>query len=244
MEARLSKWSFINVSEAGRSVMIRNVTNSISVHHMSSFKIQDSTISKINSVQQQFWGNKKNNKGKHFIAWRDVNKSKEEGGLGFRDLEVFNRALLAKFSWKLCTDDTSIYVRSLRAKYFPNGLVFNTSEHPKFTWSWRSISSELQFVNKYSLRSVGDGKKILIWKYRWIEGLDSPPIPKASATHYQDFTFVVQLYDTNKGGWNISLLSTSFDPATLTLILKISIHHNLEDRLVWSLERNGCFSVK
>lgn len=160
MEARLTIWSRINISEAGRSVMIRNVRNSIPFHHMVSFKIPDDTISKMNSIQQKFWKNKKTNKGKHYIVWRNVNKAKEEGGLGFKDLETFNRALLAKSSWKLCSEDTSVCARSLKAKYFPD--FFNIQEHTKATWSWRSISFELHFIKKYNIWVVGDGRKILI----------------------------------------------------------------------------------
>lgn len=128
MVNKLARWRCVNMSEAARSIMVKNINNAIPVRHMISFKLPDSTISKMNSTQQAFWRNKKTNRGKHFISWRNVNKPKEEGGLGFRDLHTFNKALLEKSAWKLCTDDFSICSKSLQDKYFPDGRLLNLSK--------------------------------------------------------------------------------------------------------------------
>ncbi|XP_026428428.1 uncharacterized protein LOC113324327 [Papaver somniferum] len=145
---------------------------------------------------------------------------------------------------QLCSEDTSICARSLKAKYFPDGQVFNTQEHTKATWSWRSISSEFPFIERYSTWSVGDGRKILIWSYKWIEGLDEPPTPKSTATNAENFKYVHQLFNRYTGGWDYNILSSLFEYSIVSLIQNISIHHMLEDKLIWSLEKNGCFSVK
>ncbi|XP_026379643.1 uncharacterized protein LOC113274480 [Papaver somniferum] len=50
------------MSEAARTVMIRNVSNVIPIYHMQSFKLPDVTIKKLNYAQQAFWRNKKTNK--------------------------------------------------------------------------------------------------------------------------------------------------------------------------------------
>lgn len=223
--------------------MIKNVTNALPVHHMISFKLPDATINSLNSTQQKFWRKKKINKGKPAISWKKVSKPKEEGGLGFRDLKLFNRALLAKSAWKLCTDDTSICALSLKARYFSDGKVFNIKDNPNSTWSWRSTSSELMFIKKYSCWSVGNGQKILIWNYRWISELPEPPIPKHGVNDYQNYSYVHQLF-TDSGGWNYSLIFHLFEALTARLILRLSIHPQHEDRLVWTLERNGMFTVK
>ena len=45
--------------------------------------------------------------------------AKGKGGMGFRDLKLFNLALLAKQGWRLQTNTSSLFYRVYKAKYFP-----------------------------------------------------------------------------------------------------------------------------
>ena len=51
-------------------------------------------------------------------------KPKALGGMGFKDLEKFNEAMLAKQLWRLLTDHTSLFYKVFRAKYFLSGSVW------------------------------------------------------------------------------------------------------------------------
>lgn len=48
-----------------------------------------------------------------------VEVSGRERGLGFRDIEVFNMALLAKKGWRLIQNPHSVLAQALKAKYHP-----------------------------------------------------------------------------------------------------------------------------
>ncbi|XP_026459755.1 uncharacterized protein LOC113360462 [Papaver somniferum] len=231
------------MAEAGRSVMVRNVTNAIPVYHMLSFKLPDVTIKKMNSIQQTFWRKKKTNKGRPPISWKNANKPKEEGGLGFKDLKLFNRALLAKSAWRICTDNTSICAQSLKAKYFSDGRIFDSKENSNFTGSWKSIRSELPFIKNNTCWCIGNGKTILIWSYKWIPELSTRPSPKQGCSNFQDYNYVYQLF-SDSGGWNQTLIFALFEAPVERLVLNTSIHMNHPDRLVWTPERNRSFSVK
>ena len=81
----------------------------------------------------------KNEKKVAWMSWDRMCHSKEEGGLGFRDLKSFNLALLAKQGWRLQTNSSSLFSRVYKAKYFPNGDFVEAEVGKNASFAWRSI---------------------------------------------------------------------------------------------------------
>jgi hypothetical protein len=64
---------------------------------MSAFLLPKELCRAINSLMQKFWwGHKENDKKIHWMSWAKMGLAKRNGGMGFRDLNGFNKALLAK----------------------------------------------------------------------------------------------------------------------------------------------------
>ncbi|XP_057803430.1 uncharacterized protein LOC131018740 [Salvia miltiorrhiza] len=79
---------------------------------------------RLNSVAASFfWGQKNDEKRIHWKSWRALCMSKDDGGLGFRDIRRFNQALLAKQVWRLTQNEDSLLARSLKARYFPRSDI-------------------------------------------------------------------------------------------------------------------------
>ncbi|XP_026383298.1 uncharacterized protein LOC113278757 [Papaver somniferum] len=134
--------------------------------------------------------------------------------------------------------------KSFQEKYFPTGDIFEAKQKYNSTWSWRSISSEVGFIQRYSCWNVGDGKDILIWKHRWIPELQDPPKPKHGCLIHDQFIYVNQLFLRNTSSWDIYLLHTLFDTNIVSFITSLSIHLSQVDNLIWLLEKNENFTVK
>lgn len=56
--------------------------------------------------------------GIHCRKWKKLGDTKSHGRLGFRNLEVFSKALLAKQVWRLIQEPSSLAGQILKAKYF------------------------------------------------------------------------------------------------------------------------------
>jgi hypothetical protein len=77
--------------------MLKAVIQAILTYNMSIFKLPKGLCLEINSMMQKFWwGHQENESRIHWMSWSRMRMSKEKGGMGFRDLICFNKALLAK----------------------------------------------------------------------------------------------------------------------------------------------------
>lgn len=60
---------------------------------------------------------------------------KGDGGIGFRDLFSFNKALFTKQGWKLITNPSSLLARVMKVKYYlrENFMNAGLGSQPSFT---------------------------------------------------------------------------------------------------------------
>jgi hypothetical protein len=69
---------------------------------------------------------------------------KGKGGLGFRDLQSFNLAMLAKQVWRLLHELESSCARVLRACYYPDGKLLNARMKVGSSYTWQSVLAGLE----------------------------------------------------------------------------------------------------
>ncbi|TYH19125.1 hypothetical protein ES288_A05G327800v1 [Gossypium darwinii] len=68
-----------------------------------------------------------------------MTKVKSMGGMGFRDLNLFNISLLAKQCWKLLQNPKALWARVLKGGYFPKGAFLNAKQGSTASWVWASL---------------------------------------------------------------------------------------------------------
>ena len=65
--------------------------------------------------------------------------AKQKGGLGYRNLEHFNMALLAKKGWRLMLKPDSLVAQVLKSKYFSKESFITSRLGSNPSYVWRSL---------------------------------------------------------------------------------------------------------
>ncbi|KAL5543315.1 hypothetical protein UlMin_007099 [Ulmus minor] len=240
---KVKGWNASLFSQAGKEILIKAVLQAIPSYAMSCFKLPKKLIKDIHRLISRFWwGSSVSQKKLHWAKWEALCQPKEKGGLGFRDLEGFNRALLAKQGWRLIRSPDSLVGKVLKACYYPNCsfLDANLGSCPSF--SWRSICWGRDIIKMGSRWRVGSGDSISVINDKWIPNqtafmlLDPPPLPS---------DFRVSELRTPNGSWDSDFVRNLFGAEVAHDILSIpvgSMDH--EDILIWHHTRDGEYSVK
>ncbi|XP_026450958.1 uncharacterized protein LOC113351122 [Papaver somniferum] len=180
-----------------------------------------------------------------FQGWVSKTLNQADRSTLVKNLEIFNKALLIKLAWRLCTEYKTICTQLMKVKYSPYTSFLHLQDSPSTpSWIWNGIDLGLSYVRKFSRWEVRDGKSISVWEDKWIIGLDSPPKPNDSFREPAAIVFVSDLLLDKPRRWNIQLVLDLFDFHTSQLILKMYIGQEGKDRLIWEPNRSGSFSVK
>ena len=79
---------------------------------------------------------------------------------GFRDIQAFNIAMLAKQGWRMLSNPSSLMSHLYKAKYYPNCDVLNASVGSHPSYAWKSIHKSLEVIKQGTRLRVGNGKMI------------------------------------------------------------------------------------
>ena len=212
---KLKGWKGSLFSSAGREVLIKSIIQAIPTYTMSCFKLPKSVINDLHRLAARFWWGSSDEKRRiHWCKWRVLCLPKDRGGLGFRDLEAFNQALLAKQVWRLIRNQNSLYFKVLKACYFPTCDILEAKCGSKASLIWRSFIWGRDVIKKGYRRRIGDGNKVKILKDPWIPRpnnfsfYDQPPIPED--------LYVIDMKN-NDGSWDENLLQKILMKKTLEL---------------------------
>ncbi|GJW23890.1 RNA-directed DNA polymerase, eukaryota, reverse transcriptase zinc-binding domain protein [Tanacetum coccineum] len=255
VKSRLSKWKMKALSIGGRLTLLKSVLGSMPIFHMSIFRVPLSVLCTLESIRSHFFkGQDLNSKKASWVNWKKVLAPKEKGGLGVSNLYALNRGLMFKWMCRFYTQNTSLWVRVIKAIHGDDGKVGGYVKDGAKS-CWLSIVNELNTLKNKGINlldflyvKLGNGDKTAFWEDRWIEG-------SALKTRYprlfnletcKSITVSMKLAQpglgdsfrrTPRGG----VEQAQFDE--LSALLQNVTVSTISDRWNWALESSGGFSV-
>ena len=220
IKQKASSWSTRYLSPAGKMVMLKGVLSAMPSHSMTCFKLPKSLIKRIQSAVTRFWwDDRAGTKKMAWIAWSKMMQPKSKGGLGFRDFECFNEALLAKLSWRLVHRPDSLLGRILLGKYCTDSGILTCQSKSSESNGWKGILIGRDLLIKNSGWLIGDGNTVEIWSDPWLSTTtrESPMGPATETTASLKVSSLMTLGTTE---WDLQKIR-DICPAHEDQILKI-----------------------
>lgn len=199
-------------------------------------------MSKIMSAMSAFWWNECSDKRKiQWVSWPDLCKPKDAGGLGFRDIEDFNQALLAKQAWKILNEPQSLLAQVYKGRYFANKDFLECGKGYRSSYAWRSILFGRELLQQGLIKSIGNVESTYIWGDKWI--MDEIPRRPVNKQILIDINLKVSSLIDGTGNWRIDLLSEFFPPNEVVRIRQMT-PANIRDGFTWAFSKHGAYTVK
>ncbi|XP_062021220.1 uncharacterized mitochondrial protein AtMg00310-like [Rosa rugosa] len=171
----------------------------VPAYPMSVFLMPATLCKAINSDISNFWWGFSDSKEKtHWKAWDVLCKSKLEGGMGFKDLLIYNKALLAKQCWRLLKNPDALWSRVLKARYFSNSSFLLAKKGARPSWIWNSLLAGRETISKNALWQIGNGRSVDVWTDRWVPSKNGVPIKPTDTSNRFTPLRVEEIIDENR----------------------------------------------
>ncbi|CAN1153486.1 Putative ribonuclease H protein At1g65750, partial [Linum perenne] len=162
------------------------------------------------------------------------------GGLGFRCFKEFNLSFLAKLAWKIIQQPEALWVRLLKALYFPNEDFITVPKRIRSSWIWSSIMKGRDSLIQGIRRSIGNGRSTWL-NEAWFPGAEDfkcHPSPEYNCR-------VSECINHERRCWKLDKLRSIIPESTVVEIIKIPIASpGWEDGWIWHDDKRGKFSIK
>lgn len=244
IKKKLQGWQTKFLTPAGKETLIKAVAYAMPVYSMNVFQLPKELCSDIDSMIARFWWGSTPEKRKiSWVAWKKLVTTKNNGGLGFRDLHLFNQALLANQVWKIIQRPKSLVYRILKARYFKDGNIFTATKGGQPSYGWNSLRFGRELLHTGIQFSIGDGKTTKLGTDPWLPTLP-PRAPKLLPETNPDL-FVDSIIDRNNQQWNEIELHRFIEPEDHYLIRKIFLPQQATpDSFIWHYTKDGRYTVK
>ncbi|KAL0310172.1 UNVERIFIED_CONTAM: hypothetical protein Scaly_2954200 [Sesamum calycinum] len=167
IEARIAGWNQLKLTYAGRTQLIKSVLSSIHQYWCSVFILPKGVIKTIEAKIRNFLWRGGTESGGYKVAWEQVCKPTLHGGLGIRNIQTMNNALMGKHLWQILTKKhDSIWVSWISRYKLRHGTLWAANDK-EGSWTWKKLLKLRHQLIKGIQFRVGDGTEFKLWLDPW-----------------------------------------------------------------------------
>ncbi|KAL9675120.1 hypothetical protein QQ045_003321 [Rhodiola kirilowii] len=160
---KIQDWGALLLSAAGKETLIKSCIQSVPIYTMSCFKLSKTLCEKMTAMTVNFWwNNSTKDRGIHWLRREILQKEKVKGGLGLRNFEALNCALLMKQLWRFLKFPDDLASKIFRAKYFKDGQLFSAKVRPYDSYAWKCLQGVIEMFKTGVICDMVDGR----WKWK------------------------------------------------------------------------------
>ena len=154
--------------------------------------------------------------------------------MGFKEIEKFNDALLAKQVWRLINNTDSLCHRVFKARFFPDCSILDAKDSISGSYTWKSIIGARNVIRKGMVWHIGTGEVVRIKEDGWLPGRANcsviSPLPSMAPN-----VKVSSLIDPDRVAWRTKVVQQLFMPHEADIILGIPLStRRPNDRIIWA----------
>ncbi|GKB65134.1 hypothetical protein Tco_0921320 [Tanacetum coccineum] len=117
-------------------------------------------IKDINKVLKDFlWGYGDSSNGSAKVSWKIVCKTKAHGGLGLKDLSVWNKALLIKHIWNIAIKKDTLWVKWVGTVKLKEGSIWVVQKEDVDSWGRKNLLDIRDAIVNHIKYEIGDVDK-------------------------------------------------------------------------------------
>lgn len=244
LSEKIQSWDKRTLSKGGKKVLLKTVSQSLPNYAMSVFLLPVEVCQDLERIMCKYWwqSNPRKNRSIHWMNWRNMCKKKSQGGLGLRNIQNFNVALLGKQGWRMINNPDLLVSKIFKACYFHDGSFLSAKVGSNPSYVWRSIVEAQSLLKQGCVCRVGRGNIVSVINDPWLPDINDPYIhTRSEAIHNAK---VSALMSTDENQWDRDLILDIFDERDAMLILSIPINTEEEDTWYWKYEKMGNYTVK
>nr|GEV54830.1 hypothetical protein [Tanacetum cinerariifolium] len=171
-----------------KKIGVADFLGSMQVYEGSVFFLPKTVVNDIKKLFKSFlWNSGDSCKGKAKVAWKEVCKPKDQGGLGFKPLELWNKTLLVKHLWNVASRKESFWVKWINVVKLKKRSVWDVSVDSKDSWGWKCLLNFRSWIGDHMRYRVRDGNIINVWHDKWHEGLSLSSLFSKNEIFYVGF---------------------------------------------------------